>query len=422
MSLKPETRDFLQKESLERFLHYVTIHTTSDDEKAGKTPSTERQFDLAKILRDELKELGLEKVELDEYCYVYATLPSNVDKNTVPIGFIAHIDTSNAVSGENVKPIIHKNYDGSDIVLSADPAVVISPSDVPYLKKVVGENIITASGDTLLGADDKAGIAEIMAAMAAFKKFPQLKHGEIRICFTPDEEIGMGTAKITLDKLGKYCYTVDGSEPGEIENECFDAYMVELTFNGVNVHPGFAKNKMTNAVNIAGRYLADLPEWESPEHTEKREGFYHPMGISGNVEKCSFKMIVRDFENQANLTRIEALKKLNAAYEARYPNLKIEMEVKHQYQNMREVLDNYPEVIELAVKAIELSEIKVIQNYIRGGTDGSRLCQMGIPTPNLFAGGMLFHGKKEFIAESSLRKAAETIIHLSALWADKGTD
>ena len=422
MSLKPEIRDFLQKESLKRFLHYITIHTTSDDENIGATPSTERQFDLAKVLRDELEALGLEKVELDEHCYVYATLPANVGKKTTPIGFIAHLDTSNAVSGENVKPIIHKDYDGSDIVLPVDPPVVISPADVPYLKKVIGEDIITASGDTLLGADDKAGIAEIMAALAAFKKFPELKRGEIRICFTPDEEIGMGTAQITIDKLGKFCYTVDGSEPGEIENECFDAYMVELTFKGVNVHPGFAKNKMTNAVNIASRYMADLPEWESPEHTEKREGFFHPMGISGDVEKCGFKMIVRDFENEANLTRIEFLKKLNAAYEARYPDLRIEMEVKHQYQNMREALDNYPKVIDLAAQAIEQSGIQVIPNYIRGGTDGSKLCQLGVPTPNLFAGGMLFHGKKEFIAVSSLRKAAETIVHLSALWAEKGSE
>ena len=420
MTLNQEQREFLQKESSKRFLRYVKIHTTSNDENIGKTPSTERQFDLAKILRDELLELGLENVELEEHCYVYATLPSNSDGDCMPIGFIAHIDTSNAVSGEGVKPIIHQNYDGSDIVLPSEPQVVISPNEVPYLKKVIGENIITASGDTLLGADDKAGIAEIMAALAAFKKYPGLKHGEIRICFTPDEEIGLGTAKINLEKLGKYCYTIDGSKPGEVEAECFDAYMVDITFKGVNVHPGFAKNKMVNAVNIASRYLTDLPEWEAPEHTQDREGFYHPIGIKGDVESCNFKMIVRDFENKNNLARIEYLKKMNTAYEARYPGLKIEMEVKHQYENMREVLEKYPNVVELAVKAIEQAGIEVIRNSIRGGTDGSRLCQLGVPTPNIFAGGLMFHGKKEFIVESSLRKAAETIIHLAALWAEEG--
>ena len=419
MSLSPEIRDFLQKEAKERFLRYVKINTTSDDEKAGTTPSTQIQFDLAKILKSELEDLGLDKIELDEYCYIYAALPANVKTNKTPIGFVAHMDTSNAVSGENVTPVIHENYDGSVITLPKDNSVKIDPAELPHLRDSVGENVITSSGDTLLAADDKAGIAEIMAAMAAFKKFPELKHGEVRVCFTPDEEIGMGTAKIDTTKMGKYCYTLDGSEPGEMENECFDAYFAGITFNGINVHPGFAKDKMVNAVNIAGRYLNDLPEYESPEHTEGREGFYHPMEIGGNVEKCTLKMIIRDFEEPKNLKRIDYLKELNKAYETRYPGLKIEMEIKHQYQNMVEVLNQYPQVLELAEKAITEAGMKVLKHSIRGGTDGSKLCQMGVPTPNIFAGGMLFHSKKEFIVESSLRKAAETVVHLAALWADQ---
>ena len=419
MSLKQEIKDFLQKESLERFLRYVKIYTTSDDEKAGTTPSSERQFDLGKILKAELDDLGLQDVELDEYCYVYATLPSNVPGSNTPVGFIAHIDTSGAVPGDNVTPIIHENYDGSVILLPKDPKVTIDPEEIPHLKESVGENIITASGDTLLSADDKAGIAEIMAALAAFIKYPELKHGEVRVCFTPDEEIGMGTAQIRTEKLGKFCYTVDGSEPGELENECFDAYYAGLTFNGINVHPGFAKDKMVNALRIAAHFISDLPEHESPEHTEKREGFYHPLEISGNEEKCSVKMIIRDFVEAKNLKRIDYLKQLIQAYELRYPGLKIDLEIKHQYQNMVEVLLAHPEVMDLAEKAIENAGIPVLKQSIRGGTDGSKLCQMGVPTPNLFAGGMLFHSKREFIVESSLRKAAETIIHLAELWSEK---
>jgi len=419
MSLSPEIRDFLLTEARERFLRYVQIHTTSDDENSSVTPSTSRQFELGKLLKKELNELSLNEVELDEHCYVYATLSANVKGTTLPLGFIAHLDTSNAVSGEKVKPVIHRSYDGSVIVLPLDNNVKIDPAEVPHLQSSLGENIITASGDTLLGADDKAGIAEIMAALAAFKKFPHLKHGEIRICFTPDEEIGMGTAKIRLDKLGKVCYTMDGGEPGELENECFDAYFASLTFFGVNVHPGFAKNKMINAVNITGRYLAELPEYEAPEHTELREGFYHPMEFSGNVEKCQLKMIIRDFLEVNNLKRIEYLKKLNQAFEARYPGLRIEMDIKHQYQNMVEVLNQHLEVLLKAEKAIERAGLTLLKRSIRGGTDGSRLCQMGVPTPNLFAGGMYFHSKKEFIVESSLSKAAETIIHLAELWTEK---
>lgn len=419
MSLNREIKDFLQQDALERFLRYVKVHTTSEDD-VEKTPTSDRQFDLAKTLKAELEELGLKDVTLDEHCYTYATLPSNIDREAQPVGFIAHVDTSGAVSGENVVPRIIENYDGSEITFPDDRELKITHEDAPELKDLTGENIITASGKTLLGADDKAGIAEIMAAMAAFVKFPQLKHGEVKICFTPDEEVGMGTAKIDLKRLPEYCYTVDGSVPGELEFECFDAYLASFTFKGINVHPGFAKDRMVNALNIAARYLTELPEWESPEHTEKREGFYHPMDFRGTPESTSFKMIIRDFINANNLKRIEFLKKLNAAYEAKYPGLKIEMETKHQYENMVEALNKHPRSLELARNAITEAGLEVISTAIRGGTDGARLSQMGHPTPNLFAGGMLFHSRKEFIAESSLGKAAEVVVNLAMQYAGEG--
>ncbi|HDH58086.1 MAG TPA: peptidase T, partial [Bacteroidetes bacterium] len=270
-----------------------------------------------------------------------------------------------------------------------------------------------------LGADDKAGIAEIMAALAAFRKFPELKHGEIRICFTPDEEIGMGTAKINTDKLPTYCYTMDGGEPGELEAECFDAWGATIKIQGISVHPGFAKNKMINAATVAARFLAAMPEHETPEHTELREGFFHVTSLSGTEESAEIKMIIRDFDVKINEKRMNYLRKLQEYFEVRYPGLKINIEFKHQYENMWVVMEKHPESVELAKKAMEMAGITVHQKAIRGGTDGSRLSLMGHPTPNVFAGGMLFHSRKEWIAKSSLQKAAETIVHLAALWAEK---
>lgn len=418
MGLKQEIRDFIHADALERFLRYIKVETTSDETNEGTTPSSQNQFDLAKILKAELDALGLENVELDEHCYVYATLPSNAGKDVEPIGFIAHVDTSSAVSGKDVTPIFHENYDGGVITYPKAPDLKLDPEEVPYLAECIGENIITPSGDTLLSADDKAGVAEIMAAMAAFKKFPELKHGELRVIFTPDEEIGAGTAKITMEKLPKFCYTVDGGEPGELEFECFDAYFAEVIFKGISVHPGFAKHKMVNAVNIIARYLADLPEAQAPENTEGRDGFFCPMELKASVEEASVKMIIRDFIEANNLKRIEYLKKLNELYEARYPGLKIEMNTKHQYENMVEVMKKHPNSLDLARKAIEATGLEVLSRAIRGGTDGSKLCQMGVPTPNLFDGGMLFHSRKEFIVESSLEKGAETIIHLAGFWTE----
>lgn len=418
MAISKEITSFLESEALTRFLRYAKVYTTSQDE-TGKHPSTDRQFDLAKMLEVELNELGLKKVELDEHCYIYATLPPSSGAGGTPIGLVAHVDTSPAVSGENVKPNFHENYDGTPLKFPDDPDLQVTLEDSPQLKNFIGDDIITASGQTLLGADDKAGIAEIMAALAAFQKFPELKHGEIRICFTPDEEIGMGTAKINLEKLPKYCYTMDGGEPGELEAECFDAWSATVNIKGISVHPGFAKNKMINAATVAARFLASLPESETPEHTELREGFFHVTNLSGTEEEAQIKMIIRDFDRANNERRMDHLRKLKEYFEYCHPGLKIELDLKHQYENMWVVMEKYPESVELARKAMEEAGLTVKQKAIRGGTDGSKLSLMGHPTPNIFAGGMLFHSRKEWIARSALRQAAETIVNLAALWADK---
>lgn len=325
MALSKETVSFLESEALARFLRYVKVYTTSD-ETVSTTPTSQRQFDLGRMLEAELKQLGVKDVVLDEFCYLYATLPPSPGVKGTPFGLVAHSDTSGAVSGENVKPIIHEKYDGSPLSYSDDLNLKLTVEDSSELKDCIGDGIITASGTTLLGADDKAGIAEIMAAVAAFQKFPELKHGEIRICFTPDEEVGMGTAKINLDKLPKYCYTLDGGEPGELEAECFDAWGATITFKGISVHPGYAKNKMINAATVLARFLAALPEYETPEHTELREGFFHITGISGSEEEATAKMIIRDFLVPNNERRMDHLKRLKEYFEYRYPGLKIGLE------------------------------------------------------------------------------------------------
>jgi tripeptide aminopeptidase len=392
MALSQEIRDFLQDQALNRFLNYVKVHTTSDESQAGKkTPSSERQFDLQRILEKELQDLNLQDIELDEFCYLYATLPASPGVSGTTIGLVAHVDTSGAVSGENVKPHFHENYAGGPLTFPDDPELKVTLEDSPELKNFIGDAIITASGQTLLSADDKAGIAEIMAAIAAFQKYPELKHPEIRVIFTPDEEIGMGTAKINKDKLPLYNYTLDGGEPGELEAECFDAWGAEIKFKGISVHPGFAKNKMINAATTAARFLAAMPDYETPEHTELREGFFHVTSISGSEEEALVKMIVRDFEEPKNQKRMDYLKSLGQHFEVRYPGLKVEIEFQHQYENMWVVMEKHPESVDLARKAMEMAGIDVHQKAIRGGTDGSKLSLMGHPTPNLFAGGMLFH-------------------------------
>ncbi len=412
-----EIRQFFKQDVKGRFLRYVQIYTTSD-ENNQETPSTERQFDLARLLEKELRELGLQDVVCDENAYVYGTLPASPGVNAPVIGLLAHIDTSPDQPGENVKPIVHENWDGSPISFPDDPELFLTIADSPELKHFLGENIITASGKTLLGADDKAGVAEIMSAAATLSKFPSIPHGEIRVIFTPDEEIGRGTVKINRDKLPLYCYTLDGSFPGEIEGENFDAWRADIQFKGVGVHPGYAKNKMINASAIASRFVAALPEWQTPEHTEEREGFFHLVSINGDFENAKVTLIIRDFEESINKKRLDLLESMKVMFEKRYPGLVITPKITHQYENMREGIAKHPQMIERAQLAIEDAGIKVIHKLIRGGTDGARLTQLGHPTPNLFSGGLLFHSRREWIAESSLTKAVETILHLARRWSE----
>lgn len=413
-----EIRNFLLKEAKERFLRYVQIDTTSDG-KSGKYPSTEGQWDLANVLQAELEALNMQDVELDEFCYAYATLPASEGVSAQPLTFCAHMDTSLPESGKNVKPIVHEQYDGSNITFPDNPDLILTPQESPELKKFIGQNIITASGNTLLGADDKAGIAEIMAALAAFKRFKDLPHPELRIVFTPDEEIGEGTLNIKTEKLASVGYTLDGGEMGEFEDECFDAFRAKLFFHGLNVHPGRAKNIMVNAGAIAARFMAMLPEYETPEHTELREGFFHLNEIKGTENHAELLMILRDFDREKNLARIEYLKQLIRVFELRYKGLTIDLEIQDQYNNMNTILVKHAEVSEKAEKAIQASGVEVIRKAIRGGTDGAKLTFQGIPTPNIFAGGLMVHSKKEWIPEIALQKAAETIIHLCRFWAEE---
>jgi tripeptide aminopeptidase len=416
MELSKEIQEFLLDEALERFLRYVKVWTTSD-ETIETVPSTKVQFDLGKLLLEELKQLNLKDIVHDEYGFVYAFLPASKGFEKVkPIGLLAHVDTSSAVSGKDVKPVIHENYDGKDIKYSQNKDLVLSVEDSPTLEEYVGLDIITSEGDTLLGADDKAGVAEIMAACAAWKKFDELKHGPIVICFTTDEETGLGIDKADLKKLPKVCYTIDGGEMGELEFECFDAWLAQIKFIGLSVHPGHAKNKMINAIQIATRFFSELPESESPEHTEEREGFFHLTKLQGKAEEATSRMLIRDFKEENNKRRMEYLNNLKKAYEIRYPGLKIEVDYRHQYQNMYTYLEKKLMVVDLAKQAIEKAGLDVINHPIRGGTDGARLSAKGIPTPNIFSGGLLFHSRKEYIPTIALQKASEVLIYLADLW------
>ena len=416
MQLTEDIKQFLLNEAVDNFLRYVKIFTTSDI-KSATYPSTQNQLDLGKLIIKQLKVLGLKDIEHDNYGYVYANLPASIGfENIKPIGFIAHLDTSPAVSGKDVKPVIHRNYDGTKIEFAQNEELTLSLDDSPQLKEYIGLDIITSEGDTLLGADNKAGVAEIMAVCAAWNKYPELNHGPIIICFTPDEEIGRGTAKIKKKRLPEVCYTMDGSEMGQLEIECFDAWGASIKFKGLNVHPGYAKNLMINAIHIASRFLSELPEAESPEHTEEREGFFHLMELRGNEEEASATLILRDFKLKNNQKRMEYMENLKKLYELRYSGLKIELNFLHQYQNMLTFLEKEQKAIDLAKKAIELAGLEVKIHSIRGGTDGAKLSEKGIPTPNIFAGGLLFHSRKEYIPTLALQKAAEVIIHLAELW------
>jgi tripeptide aminopeptidase len=406
--------DILEKTKiLDRFLSYVKIDTQAD-EASPDCPSTKKQFDLANKLVDELKALGLDNASVDENGYVTAELEGN---GKGMVGLCAHMDTAPAFSGTNVKPKLHKNYDGGVIKVGHD--VVIDPKENPDLEKCIGDTIITSDGSTLLGADDKAGIAAIMGALEVLKSDPGIKHPTLRICFNPDEEIGRGANKFPLETFkSPVAFTIDGGFPGEMNVETFSANKGIVTFKGVSVHPGYAKHKMVNALTYMGKFLSRLPMAETPECTENREGFYHPTDVSGDAAECKVNLIVRDFKLEILEERCERLKKMGEALMAEEPKLKVTVEIVEQYRNMYDELSKHPEVEKHLRKAIEMAGIEPKMDPIRGGTDGSRLTAMGMPTPNIFAGGVNFHGPQEWIADKSLALSACTLLNLVQIYAE----
>lgn len=404
----------------ERFLRYVQIDTQSDPE-SPTIPSTEKQKDLSRVLVEELQAMGISDAHLDDFGYVYATIPANTDKKVPVLCFCSHVDTSPDCSGAGVKPIVHANYQGQDLVLPDDPSVVIRQSEHPDLKHQIGHDIITASGTTLLGADNKAGVAAIMSAAKILLDNPQFKHGKIRILFTPDEEIGRGVNKVDMKKLGaRYGYTIDGETAGSIENETFSADGAVVTVHGVSAHPGFAKGSMENALKIASRIVTKFPDKLSPEHTEGKQGFIHPTGIEGNVEKAVIKLIIRDFTEGGLKRHARTLQNIVDGVLKNFPNSRAEVKISEQYRNMGKVLRRHPQVVAYAIEALQRAGFQnPIQSSIRGGTDGSRLSFMGLPCPNLFAGEHAFHSKQEWVSVQDMNKAAETIVHLAQVWEER---
>ncbi len=401
---------------LNRFLRYVQIDTQSDPE-SKTSPSTVKQFDLAKLLVEELRELGLSDVKLDEHCYVYATLPGNVTDKQVPtIGFIAHLDTTPDFTGHNVKPLVHENYDGGDLVLNKDLNIILSPKEFPELTGYKGQTIITSDGTTLLGADDKAGIAEIMTALEYLVKNPRIKHGEIRIAFTPDEEIGRGTEHFDVQGFGAgFAYTVDGGPIGELEFENFNAAEAKVLVHGKNVHPGTAKNKMINSIRVAMEFDSLLPQHERPEHTEGYEGFYHLMSFKGDVEKSQLHYIIRDHDRQKFEARKQLFKDIAEFLNKKYNRDLIELSLRDQYYNMREKIEPVMYIVNLAEQAMQSAGVEPKIKPIRGGTDGAMLSFKGLPTPNLFTGGHNFHGRYEYIPLQSMQKAVEVIVKIAEM-------
>lgn len=405
----------------ERFIRYVQIDTQSDPTSTIH-PTTEKQKDLSKLLQRELLGLGIINATTDEYGYVYATIPSNSTKGNMPvICFCSHVDTAPDCSGTNVKPIYHRYYDGNDIILPDDSSQVLTLANSPYLRQHINHGVITASGLTLLGADDKAGVTAIMEAALFFIQNPAVKHGDIKILFTPDEEVGQGTAKIDMQKLGaSFGYTLDGGEAGSFEDETFSADGCTITINGVITHPGYAKNKLVNALKIAGEILAALPtnEW-SPETTESREGFVHPVAVNGISEKATIQFIVRDFVTAELANHHARLKKIAEDVIAKHTGATLQYDVQEQYRNMKDILVQYPQVAAYAKEAIERAGLAVTNDSIRGGTDGSRLSYMGMPCPNIFTGMQNIHSKLEWVGTKDMAKAAETIVHLSMIWEER---
>lgn len=401
-------------------MRYVQIDTQSNP-LSNSHPTSEKQKDLSRILVEELKAMGITDAEMDEWGYVYATIPSNTSKKVPTLCFCAHVDTAPDASGTGVKPILHKSYKGDDIVLPDDKTQVLRKTDFPYMERLVGHDIITASGTTLLGSDDKAGVAEIMDAANYLMTHPEVKHGKIRLLFTPDEEVGKGTAKVDMQKLGAdFGYTLDGGEAGSLEDETFSADGVQLIIHGVITHPGYAKDKMVNALKVAGDVLASLPRAElSPETTEGKQGFIHPVRVDGIAEKATIDFIIRDFVTDGLKKKEDFLLSIVEMVMENYPTATFEFKVMEQYRNMKEVLDEYPDVVDFAKEAISRSGLQLKMESIRGGTDGSRLSFMGLPCPNLYAGEQAIHSKLEFISVQDMNKAVETIVHLTTIWEER---
>ncbi len=411
----------IRSSCVERFLRYVTFDTQSD-ENSETFPSTAKQLDLLRHLVEELRGLGLRDAAMDEHGYVMATIPATTRKKEVPvIGLIAHVDTSPEMTGAGVKPIVHEKWDGRDIALPDDPAAVIRRAENPALEEQVGNDIITASGTTLLGADNKAGVAEIVGAAEVFLSRPEIPHGKIRIAFTPDEEVGQGTKHFDVAKFGaRAAYTLDGETLGEIEMETFSADSMTITFQGFNTHPGYGKGRLVNSIKIAADFVNRLPKDRlSPETTGDYEGYVHPYVLQAGVDRTAVKFLIRDFVT-AGLAEKEAfLEKLARETVAAYPKASLEVKVEESYRNMKEVLDNHPLVVDYAKEAIRRAGLEVRMHPIRGGTDGSRLCFMGLPTPNLFAGEHNFHSRLEWVSVQDMHKAVEVVIHLARIWEEK---
>lgn len=400
---------------LNRFIKYIKIDSQSDP-NSDTTPSTEKQWDIANLLKSELEEIGLTEVSIDENAYVMATLDSNVDEEIPCIGFVSHFDSTPDFSGKNINPQIHENYDGKDIVLNVEKNRILSPDYFEDLNLYKGQTLITTDGNTLLAADDKAGITEIVSAMEYLVKHPEIKHGKIRVCFTPDEEIGRGAHKFDVKKFGaEWAYTMDGSQIGELEYENFNAASAKVTIKGKSVHPGYAKGKMINSLLIANQFLNSLPEQQVPEKTENREGFYHLTSLNGDVSSATMKFIIRDHDKQLFLERKKFLENITHMLNTSYGEGTVLLELKDQYYNMKEKITPMMHIVDIAEKAMKECEVKPIIKPIRGGTDGSQLSYMGLPCPNIFAGGHNFHGPYEYVPLESMLKATEVIIKIAEI-------
>ena len=404
---------------IDRFLNYVAFETTSNEE-SGVTPSTPGQMVLAKYLKEELESLGLQEVFLDDNGYLYATLPANTDKQVPVVGFIAHMDTAPDMSGKNVTPRIVQNYDGWDILLNAAENIVLSPTQFPELKNHIGEDLIVTDGNTLLGADDKAGIAEIISGVEYLMQHPEIEHGKVRIAFNPDEEIGLGAHKFDVERFGcDFAYTFDGGEVGELEFENFNAAAAKLTFTGRNVHPGTAKNKMINSIRVANRFITMLPSHETPEHTEGYEGFYHLISINGSVEQTIVNYIIRDHSRERFESRKREFQHLTNKINSEYGEETLKLELRDQYYNMREKIEPVMYIIDIAKEAMLAAGVEPVVKAIRGGTDGAQLSFKGLPCPNIFAGGMNMHGRFEYVPIPSMEKAMKVMVKIAELTAKR---